>query len=161
MGARGGSPVRYALLNEDQCYFLLTLMRNNAHVVQAKLNLVKAFRDARAQLAERDIARLEGKQVRAIETQSIKELVDYASAQGSKSADRYYVAVTKMTNSLAGVEAGHRDRLDATKLQQLAVIETVVSLAIRDGIKAGMGYKDIYRLAKMRSESLVTALALN
>lgn len=161
VGVRGGSPVRYALLNEDQCYFLLTLMRNNAHVVQAKLNLVKAFRDARAQLAERDIARLEGKQVRAIETQSIKELVDYASAQGSKSADRYYVAVTKMTSSLAGVEAGHRDRLDATKLQQLAVIETVVSLAIRDGIKAGMGYKDIYRLAKMRSESLVTALALN
>ena len=26
MGTHGGSPVRYFLLNEDQCYFLLTLM---------------------------------------------------------------------------------------------------------------------------------------
>jgi phage regulator Rha-like protein len=57
----GYSIIRYALLNEDQCYFILTLMRNNPHVVKAKLDLVKAFSDARAQIAKRDIARIEGK----------------------------------------------------------------------------------------------------
>lgn len=57
MGEREQS---YALLNEDQCY-LLTLMRNTEKVLDAKVNLVKAFRDARTQLAKRDIARIEGK----------------------------------------------------------------------------------------------------
>lgn len=156
----GRSAVRYALLNEDQCYFILTLMRNNERVVRAKLELVKAFRDARAQLAERDIARLEGKQVRRIETDSIKSLVDYATAQGSESANKYYANVTRLTNKLVGIEAGERDKLDIATLQKISVIETVISMAIRDGIKAGLGYKDIYRLAKFRSESLVVALSL-
>lgn len=41
---RGGvQSQRYAMLDEDQCYFLLTLMRNNERVVAAKLALVKAF----------------------------------------------------------------------------------------------------------------------
>ena len=46
-------------------------MRNNNHIIKAKLNLVKAFRDARKQLAERDIARLTGKEVRKLETDAI------------------------------------------------------------------------------------------
>lgn len=40
---RGGRPVVYALLNEDQCYFLLTLVRNSEKVVELKLHLVQAF----------------------------------------------------------------------------------------------------------------------
>ena len=39
----------YAFLNEGQCYFLLTLMRNTEKVLDAKLNLVLAFENARAQ----------------------------------------------------------------------------------------------------------------
>lgn len=38
---------RYALLNEDQCYFLLSLSRNNETVVALKAGLVQAFRQAR------------------------------------------------------------------------------------------------------------------
>ena len=53
---------KFVMLNEDQCYFVLTLMRNNAHVVKSKLKLVKAFRDARSQLAMRDIARVEARE---------------------------------------------------------------------------------------------------
>ena len=72
---------KFVMLNEDQCYFVLTLMRNNAHVVKSKLQLVKAFRDARSQLAMRDIARVDGKQVRKLETKAISDLVDYAKAK--------------------------------------------------------------------------------
>jgi phage regulator Rha-like protein len=152
---------RFAFLNEDQCYFLLTLMRNNDRVVKAKLALVKSFRDARAQLAERDAARLEGKNVRRMETDSIKLLVDYASAHGSQSAERYYSNVTRMTNDLLSIDAGQRGNLDTTQLKKLATLETIVDLAIRDGIRAGMQYKEIYQLAKARATATVGVLALD
>ena len=119
----GKQSQRYALLNEAQCYFLLTLMRNNTKVVRAKVALVKAFEETKVQLAERDAVRIEGKKkVRRLETDSIKLLVDYASAKGSKSAERYYTNVTRMTNELLGIKAGQRDSLDATQLKQMATL---------------------------------------
>jgi phage regulator Rha-like protein len=42
-----GQPAKYALLTEDQCYFLLTLVRNSDQVVPLKRGLVQAFRTAR------------------------------------------------------------------------------------------------------------------
>ena len=152
------SQVRFALLNEDQCYFLLTLMRNNNHIVSAKLKLVKAFRDARAQLALRDMARIEGKAVRRTETDAIKSLVEYASAKGSSNANMYYANITRMTNNLLGIEAGKRDQLDHKTLQQIKVAETIVEMAIRDGLKAELPYKDIYKLCKDRVSSIVAVL---
>ena len=151
---------KFAMLNEDQCYFVLTLMRNNAHVVKAKLQLVKAFRDARTQLANRDIARVDGKQVRNLETKAIADLVEYAKAKGSKSADLYYQNITKMTNAMIGIKAGERDRLDARTLGDIAVMEKIVANAVSDGINAGMDYKDIYKLAKNRCSLAVPAIGL-
>lgn len=46
-GGKGGRPERFALLNEDQCYFLLSLSRNTERVVDMKANLVQAFGSAR------------------------------------------------------------------------------------------------------------------
>ncbi|MDL4860803.1 P63C domain-containing protein [Halomonas elongata] len=46
-GSLGGRPERYALLNEDQSYFLLSLSRNTETVVDLKADLVAAFRRAR------------------------------------------------------------------------------------------------------------------
>lgn len=154
------APVRFALLNEDQCYFLLTLMRNNNHIVAAKLKLVKAFRDARAQLAMRDMARIEGKVARRIETDAIKDLVSYATAKGSSNANMYYANITKMTNSLLGINAGQRDNLDHKTLQQIKIAETIIEIAIRDGLKAELPYKDIYVLCKDRV-SLIAKMLLN
>lgn len=39
----GGKPVRIAFLNEEQCYFLLTLVRNSDTTVPMKRHLVQAF----------------------------------------------------------------------------------------------------------------------
>ena len=158
--AGGEQKQRYALLNESQCYFLLTLMRNNDRVVEAKLQLVKAFEDARRQLAKRDSARIEGKKARIAETESIKALVDYASASGSESANKYYVIITKMTNEFLGIESGERNTLPAERLKQIATVELVVDIAIRDGIKAELPYKDSYKLAKERVFSLGVALGV-
>ena len=150
----------FALLNEDQCYFVLTLMRNNDCVVAAKLKLVQAFRDARNQLAARDIARIDGKAVRAAETGAISDLVSYAKARGSKSADMYFANVTKMTNKLLGIESGQRDSLDARKLNDIAILERIVANAISDGISAGMDYKDVYQLAKARCAMVLPAIGI-
>lgn len=157
IGARDQS---YALLNEGQCYFLLTLMRNTEKVLDAKLNLVIAFENARAQLALRDIARIEGKAIRRTETDAIKALVDYATAKGSNNAKTYYASITMMTNKLLGIESGQRDQLDHKKLQQIKVAETIVEIAIRDGLAAGLDYKDIYKLCKDRV-SAIAAVLLN
>lgn len=160
-GVHGGSAVRYALLNEDQCYFLLTLLRNNDRIVQAKLNLVKAFKDARKQLAQRDIARIDGKAIRRGETDAIQSLVEYARLGGSTNPEMYYTNITKMTNTALGIEAGQRDFLDGRQLHLLSIAERLVDLAIRDGIKANLPYQDIFRLCKDRVSDIVGELALN
>ncbi|MBW4692244.1 MAG: Rha family transcriptional regulator [Lyngbya sp. HA4199-MV5] len=49
-GSKGGRPERYALLNEDQSFFVMTLSRNTPQVVQCKLKLVKAFSEAKQKL---------------------------------------------------------------------------------------------------------------
>lgn len=150
----GSTSIRYALLNEDQCYFIMTLMRNNKNIVKAKLSLVKAFRDARTQLAKRDIARLEGKKVRLLETDHIRELVEYAKGQGSTNSDMYYMLITKLTNSFLGIKAGMRPTLSAVDLQRVAIVDMTAGVAVSDGIGAGMVYKDIYKLVRERINML-------
>lgn len=104
--------------------------------------------------------RMDGKIIRKKETDSIKLLVDYATDNGSSSANRYYVAVTSMTNKLLGIESNSRDTLNADQLQKIAILEGVVDIAIRDGVKAELPYKDIYQLAKERAGHVVQAIGV-
>lgn len=46
-GSRGSKRQKYALLNEDQCYLLLSYSRNTARVRGLKVRLVQAFGEAR------------------------------------------------------------------------------------------------------------------
>lgn len=46
-GARGTKRAKFAFLNEDQAYLLLTMSRNSERVVQLKADLVSAFGRAR------------------------------------------------------------------------------------------------------------------
>jgi len=156
--ARGVKYQKFALLNEGQCYFLLTLMRNNDVIVEKKAKLVQAFLQAKDQLVLHELARIEGKAVRRTETDAIKSLVEYASAKGSSNANMYYANITRMTNNLLGIEAGKRDQLDHKTLQQIKVAETIVEMAIRDGLKAELPYKEIYKLCKDRVSSIASVL---
>lgn len=51
-GQHGGGDVRYALLNEQQATFLISLSRNTPKVVEFKLALTKAFFEARQKIRE-------------------------------------------------------------------------------------------------------------
>ena len=137
---------------------MLTLSRNTDAVVTAKLELVKAFRKARSQIVKNDVARIEGKKARLEETNAIKELVQYATDQGSQSAKMYYVNITKMTNQILGIEAGQRDKLPPATLDRIRMAETMIDVTLRDGMRAGLHYKQIYALAKERTLALVPLL---
>lgn len=49
-GLHGGGDTQYAVLNEQQATFLMTLMRNSQKVISFKKSLVKAFFEARTLL---------------------------------------------------------------------------------------------------------------
>ncbi|MBE0470605.1 MAG: Rha family transcriptional regulator [Methyloprofundus sp.] len=154
----GGRPQPYYLLNENQCYLLLTYIKNTPRARKLKQSLVQAFSDVRQQLAALKSERLDGKEVRKLETQAIAEMVEYAKAQGSKSAELYYANITKMTNSALGIAPGTRDQLASTTLRKIKLAETMVDIAIRDGLKNKLHYKDIYKDVKARVLAVVPML---
>ena len=100
-------------------------------------------------------ARIEGKAVRRDETDVIQSFVDYAKSQGSKSADRYYLVITKETNRAlflvqSAVGKGFRDSLTSAQLSSVAMAERIVERALLEAMGARMFYRDAYRLAADR-----------
>lgn len=97
-------------------------------------------------------ARSLGKVLRVQETSVIQKFVDYATAQGSKNAKKYYMAISKMENAalffLEQKFTNLRDVLDLNQLMTVASADRIVSKALADGMKAEMNYKDIYVMAK-------------
>ena len=132
----------------------------------------KAARDAlkKARQAERRAqldyqeARTSGKLVRREETDAIKHFIGYAKAQGSKSAEMYYVSISSMVNrELFGLKPEHspknfRETLTSAQLDSLKMADRVVAQALYEGMDAGLPYKEIFALAKNRVKSLVTAI---
>ena len=98
--------------------------------------------------------RAEGKMIRRVETDAIKEFIEYAKNNGSQSSERYYAIITKATNEILGIEAGKRDELSAKQLEHLAMVERVIASALTQGIEKGMNYKDIYKLASSKAKQV-------
>lgn len=128
-----------------------------------KLSFLKAFNMMEMELLKtRDnlewkAARLQGKAIRRNTTDTIKEFVDYATAQGSKSATHYYANITRMEykalrmlEQRKSVNGNFRDTLDIQEIGFLQVAESIATLAIQQGMDEGMNYRDIYTLAKQR-----------
>ena len=103
--------------------------------------------------------RAEGKMIRKVETDAIKEFIEYAKSNGSHSSERYYTIITKATNSILGISAGERDSLTATKLERLAMVERVIASALTQGIEKQMNYKDIYKLASSKAKQVYQVVA--
>ena len=98
--------------------------------------------------------RNEGKIIRRVETDAIKEFIEYAKNNGSSSSERYYMIITKATNEILGIEKGQRDSLTASQLEHLAMVERVIASALMQGIEKGMNYKDIYKLASSKARQV-------
>ena len=160
--AKGGKGEKFAyFLNEDQATFLGTLTRNSEITVKFKLKLVMEFSKAKKQLQNLKAhtsttewleARVDGKTARRAETDVIQAFIEYAKSQGSSNADNYYKSITKMQNAqlfcVAGKFRNLRDVMSKDQLFMIKIADMAVEKSLRDGIKAGKPYKDVFQSAK-------------
>lgn len=114
---------------------------------------VKAFHAMKEFIMERNSpiwqdTRTLTKEVRRQETDVIRELVDYARAQGSQHAVKYYTSISKLANKAAGID--DRDLAHVGQLTALMLIERVIADEIRANIAAQKPYKEIYTSVQQR-----------
>ncbi|MBO3702839.1 MAG: Rha family transcriptional regulator [Candidatus Accumulibacter sp.] len=100
-------------------------------------------------------ARIEGQTARRDETDAIKAFVGYAQSQGSRSAGRYYLCITKETNRAlffvqSTVGKDFRGGLSAQQLASVAMAERIVERSLLESMTANTFYKDAYRVAAER-----------
>ncbi len=137
-----GQPERYALLNEDQAYLLLTYSRNTAKVRQLKVRLVLAFREARQ---AQDIHQTEYLPTYHSLHDEIARLADGADKQ------RYvHMNVNRAINKAVGVKSGERHTLPLPSKAMLIVAQSVAH-----------DHKDGYQAAKVALQDLNHALEVS
>lgn len=144
----GGKAERYALLNENQAYFLLSLSRNSEIVVALKSKLITAFSDARH---ASDMRRTEYLPVYHAAHDRIKVL-----AAGSSSERFDHMNFNKLANKAAGIEAGQRPSSPVPK-QALLIVSQMLMTAAMQSAKNG---RDAYRLAANAVQPLVSAVQM-
>ena len=145
-GSIGGRPERFALLTEDQCYFLLTLVRNTDRVVDLKARLVLAFRKARERRSLTDTAYLPGYHALHDEVTALAQL---AHNCGSVAGDEvFHWNADKLVNKAAGIREGMRDKLTDSQRLMVINLQAVIRNAIHAAIAAGADHKTAYQQAK-------------
>ena len=106
-----------------------------------------------------------GKQARLEETDVIKRFVDYATAQGSKSARFYYKHITNATYKALGLisqkEPKIRDMMNIYEISQLMLAEKLAANRIKKYMDLGRNYKDIYDTVKNDLIDYAKAISLN
>lgn len=144
----GGNAERYALLNEDQAYFLLSLSRNTDTVVALKSKLVTAFGQARRAADLRKTEYLPG----------YHELHDtmQALAKGSTNAHHFHANVNRLVNKFSGIEPGQRAHA-ALPQQALLIVGQLVASKAAQG---ATDHHDGYRCIKSSLQALQGAIAL-
>lgn len=156
-----GRPTKVCLLTEPQATLLITFLDNNDITIRFKVELVRQFFEMRKFIAERNTAdwiatRRAGMLTRREETDVIKQLVEYAKAQGSTHPDKLYMVYSRLANRAVGISS--RDNATVLQLNNLMLFENIALCMIRDGMTNGKDYKQIYQDTKKRFES-VQALA--
>lgn len=110
--------------------------------------------EAEKQTAEWQSARIGGKATRRLETDAIKSFVSMAEEQGSRNADRYYTAFSKLANKTVGIDSGMRDSIPFHTLTDLSTIERVINNAISEEVAAGTEYHDAYKAVRAKVEQV-------
>jgi len=145
----GGKAERYALLNENQAYFLLNLSRNTEIVVALKSRLITAFSEARKAADMRRTEYLPG-------YHALHDGI-HALAAGSPNERFIHMNVNKLMNTLAGIGPGQRAEASLPTQSLLVVGQMMAAHAMRAAPDAREGYK----LAKAAVEPLLALTAGN
>lgn len=156
LDTRGGQQETIVyLLNEEQAAFLMTLLRNSKQVVAFKKELVRQFYIMRRLIMERQTSEWQetrriGKLSRKAETDTLKQLVEYAALQGSEHPDKLYLVYSKLANKMIGISK--RDAATVSQLNNLSLAENIILHCVKAGMAAGKHYKEIYQDSKARLE---------
>ena len=151
------------MLNKKQSLFLGTLFRNTDRVLEFKAKLANDFVEQESLL--KNILdqqqspgwinnRATGQIVRKEETDTIKDFILYAKAQGSKNADRYYTTLSNCVNNnlftFNGTFKNKRQAMTAVQLMTVGFAESLVSKVLIEGMSKSLPYKEVYQLVKKR-----------
>lgn len=144
------------LLNRD-CFMLLAMRFDTKTAREWQGKFIAAFNLMEQRILDVDVnatdpkwltQRSQGKLARREETDIIKDFVEYATNQGSKSAKFYYKHITTATYKALGLmvqaKPKLRDTMDFYELSELLLAERVAMNSLKKYMDLGRHYKDIY-----------------
>ncbi len=131
-GSRTHQNERFALLNEDQCYLLLTFSRNTERVLQLKVRLVQAFKQVREQGVPANVEYLPT-------YHHLHGTVERLAANSSNKAF-VHMNVNKAINNAVGIDSGMRASLDYPLKSLVTVAQMVALKAMNDAVDHHDGY---------------------
>ncbi len=137
-----GQSEKFAALNEDQAYLLLTYSRNTARVRALKVKLVKAFAQARRAADMRQTEYLPAHH-------HLHDTIHVVAA-GSASERHTHINFARLLNKTAGIETGQR--ASAPPAQQALLI--VGSLLAAQALQQAKDHRDGYQRAKVALQAL-------
>lgn len=143
-----GSNAREFILITEQGYLMLAKSLTDDLAWKVQRQLVKSY-FRKPQQSYWQETRQTAKEIRLLETDSIKEFVAYAKGQGSQHAERYYYSFTALANKAAGITSG-RDGANVQQLATLSLIEHIITEVIQCDMRQEKPYKAIYLDCKAR-----------
>lgn len=144
----GGKAERYALLNENQAYFVLSISRNSEVVVELKAKLIRVFSDYRRAA---DMRRTE-----YLPVYHHLQGVIHTVAAGSANERHVHINIAKLLNKTAGIDAGQRAAAPVPKQAMLIVAQMMAAQAMQSAADHREGYQRVK--ASMLALSAVTML---
>lgn len=136
---------RYALLNEDQAYLLLSFSKNTVHIRGLKVELVKAFSRFR-----------QNKQVESDYLPFYHELHDevkvlamQAERNGSTAPERvFHINFNKLINKAFNLKSGQRPGLPCHLRAKVTAANVIAKELLQDAINNGMTHKQAFQHVK-------------
>jgi phage regulator Rha-like protein len=134
----GGMPIRFALLNEDQSYLLLSFSKNTKHVRNLKVELVKAFsRFRQHRQSETDYLPF----YHELHDQ-VKALSNRAHQCGSNAPERiFHININKLINEAFGLKSGQRPDLPGHLRAKVTAANVIAKELLEEAIAIGYDHK--------------------
>ena len=155
---------------EKRPMFILTLnqakqvlLRESKYVRRAIITYIEVLEQAIIDKAKSEwlLTRQQGKLVRREETDVIQELIEYAKRQGSEHSDKLYMTYSKLVNSLVGIKANSRDKVDFGILMIIRQLEDMFTRVIASSMENELHYKEIYKICKHQGTQLIEIVSGN
>ncbi|PHI03575.1 transcriptional regulator [Fusobacterium polymorphum] len=133
------------------------LLRESKYVRRAIIHYIEVLEQAIIDKAKSEwlLTRQQGKLVRREETDAIQVLIEYAKKQGSQHSDKLYMTYSKLVNSLVGIKANSRDKVDFGILMIIRQLEDMFTRVITSSMENEIHYKEIYQICKKQGTHFI------